>query len=386
MNSSKPTILYLNTEPDSHIHAMTLAGMRRYAAHCGWSVKPIPRQDAGPEALAALLAAHHHVIGWVVESHNGSCIHDPTLFGNAPVVFLHPPPELRAGRTVCVTTDNAGVARMAFRELSADRPAAFAAAGIAFGYPWSDERVRVFRSLCKASRTPCLVFDPTGGDSRTRPRRLRDWVATLPRHSAVFAVSDFVAIEIAAAARTTGRSIPRDLTLIGVDNDEKFCEASRPGLSSILLDHERAGFLAARLLAAEMTKKRTNAPSAVIGPLLVVRRESTRGRGRREKFVLDAVETIRREACNGLSVANLAGRFRCSRRLFDLRFREAMGHSALDEILQTRFERVFALLSRPDVSIGSIADFSGFGCQYELRKLFRLRYGCSLSQWRRDNT
>lgn len=65
------------------------------------------------------------------------------------------------------------------------------------------------------------------------------------------------------------------------------------------------------------------------------------------------------------------------RRLLDLRFREAMGHSVLDEILHVRLERVADLLLQPDMPIGAIAAFSGFGTERELNKLFRKRFSCS---------
>ena len=121
-----------------------------------------------------------------------------------------------------------------------------------------------------------------------------------------------------------------------------------------------------------------------IGPMLAVRRESTGGRGRCEPHVLEAVEIIRREACDGLTVAQLAKRLPGSRRLLDLRFREAMGHSVHDEILQVRLERVFDLLRRPEMRIGAIADFSGFAL-HQLDKVFRARFGCSLRDWRKRN-
>ena len=122
---------------------------------------------------------------------------------------------------------------------------------------------------------------------------------------------------------------------------------------------------------------------ATFGPLLVERRKSTRGRGRREPWVLESVDMIRREACDGLSAEALARRFPVSRNLFERRFREAMGHSVLDEIIHVRMQRVFDLLARPDFPIGAIADFSGFGCGYGLRKLFRSRTGMSLREWRK---
>ena len=92
---------------------------------------------------------------------------------------------------------------------------------------------------------------------------------------------------------------------------------------------------------------------------------------------------IRREACNGLTAEKLAKRFRGTRRLFDMRFREAMGHPPLDEIMHVRLERVLELLSQPDFPISAIADVSGFSSERMLRKLFRSRFKVSMREWRK---
>ena len=118
------------------------------------------------------------------------------------------------------------------------------------------------------------------------------------------------------------------------------------------------------------------------GPLLVVRRKSTRGRGRREPFVLQAVETIRREACDGLTAAELIQRSRVSKSLFNLRFREAVGHSARDEIEHVRLERVFTLLAETNTPLGIVSDMCGFGSEVELRQIFRKRVRTSMGEWR----
>ena len=98
---------------------------------------------------------------------------------------------------------------------------------------------------------------------------------------------------------------------------------------------------------------------------------------------MKALEVIRLEACNGLTAANLASRFPGSRKLFELRFREAMGHSVMDEIQHVRMQHVFDLLSRPDFPISAIASFSGFDCDRELRRQFRARTGTSMREWRK---
>ena len=118
---------------------------------------------------------------------------------------------------------------------------------------------------------------------------------------------------------------------------------------------------------------------------MVIRRESTRGFGRREPYIFNAVELIRREACNGLTPAKLAARVPGSRRLFELRFREAMGHSVLDEIQSVQLEKVCTLLAQTDTPIKAIADFCGFGAGSTLRDLFRARLKMSMRDYRRLN-
>lgn len=84
---------------------------------------------------------------------------------------------------------------------------------------------------------------------------------------------------------------------------------------------------------------------------------------------------IRREACDGLTVATLAARFPGTRRLFDMRFREAAGHSALDEIINVRLARAMELLAGTDLPIAAVANFSGFKTELEFWKLFSKRVG-----------
>ena len=77
--------------------------------------------------------------------------------------------------------------------------------------------------------------------------------------------------------------------------------------------------------------------------------------------------------------------FPASRKHFERRFREAMGHSVLDEILHVRLEKAQTLLRRREIPVGDIAGLCGFRTDIELRKLFRSRFRTSLRGWRRDH-
>jgi len=221
--------------------------------------------------------------------------------------------------------------------------------------------------------------------------RLTEWAAALPNNVAIFAANDFTAVEMAIALHSRHRHIPKTATLVGVDGSPERHDipTSPVPITSVNVNFESAGFLAARVLAETLAARgageRLETRTALFGPLMVERRESTRGRGRRERFILEAAETIRREACDGLTAAGLAARFPVSRKHFERRFREATGHSVLDEILHIRLEQVTAYLLRRDIAIDAIAGLCGFGSEIELRRLFRRRFGMSMSEWRARN-
>ena len=385
MNTPSSRILYLDARPDrSAIQSRGLAGVRRHARARGWDVQTIWGDETIPAKIPGILRSLRP-LGCVVADYRGDGLLPPRLFGDVPVVYLDSPGRVRWRGAASVVCDNAAVARAAFRELAAGLPRSFAFVPSQSLRPWNAERRTAFRARCAEAGLPCSVFPGHRGEgSDERLVRLRAWVAKLPRRCAVFAANDNAACDVAAALAAAGRSVPRDCTIIGVDGEETTAEggdASR--ISSIKTDFEQAGFLSVRLLADIVAGKAPDsARSAAFGPLLVLRRESTRGRGRREPRILEAVGMIRREACDGLTAAALAARFPGSRNLFERRFREAMGHSVLDEILHVRLQHVQTLLGRPEVPIGAIAAFSGFSSDRELRKLFLARSGVSMREWR----
>ena len=444
------TVLFLNMAEEDPTKRLKLAGARRYAAAAGWAVVPVKFDRSFSGNIPSLLAEYSPV-GCICDDDATPMNVSPRLFGGIPIVFANRQDgryDRIAGR---VCDDTAAVAAAAFRELSSCNPSSFAIVGYPSPRKWSATRVEKFASLVEEAKRPCRVFPVRRNESLVKfATRLRPWVVALPPHTAIYAVNDAIARLVADAALAEGLRIPRDLTLLGTDNDPAFCETASPTLSSIQLDFERMGYLAASLLAARMKgqalpgmkgraapemkgraapemqgaacaanggsfapkahpsfggdttlhcgEAATSLPPSAatslhrpygddsvvaIGPMLVVRRESTRGCGRREPHVLEAVEIIRREACDGLTVAKLASRLPGSRSLLDIRFREAMGHSVFDEILHVRLERVFDLLRQPETPISAIADLSGFGSLRALDKLFRSRFGCSLRAWRK---
>ena len=382
--SSSPRILYLSVIPGNGSMQRKLAGIRRYCATRGWNVVAVDRADSTPGNLPSLLSRHAPV-GCVVEGIGRHADLPPHLFRGIPVSYIGYPRRI-IGSHPNFVFDPVAIAKAALRELSAGMPSCYAAIGFPRPWPWARNRVRAFRDAVRASGAKCLVFPiaprSTGEDWDSFVGRLAHWLAKIPEHCAVYAVSDEVAIQVVQAARQAGRHIPRSLTLVSVDNFTELCERAETPISSIQLDFERMGFLAAGMLGGKVGD---GEEIPLIGPLLTVRRKSTSGRGRHEKFILEALETIRREACDGLSALDVIRRYPVSKRLFTLRFREATGHSVLDEILHVRLEKACSLLANTDTAIGAIPGLCGFGCGRTLDALFRSRFGMSMRAWRRKN-
>ena len=383
-------ILYLDYSPGDPKHRSKLDGIRRFASGRGWEVDAVPHGTVPASGTEALLEERAPA-GCIADVSDIDVLRPPRLFGRLPLVYLDPPGRPAwIRRQFVVANDNAATARAAFQELSAGKPPAFAAVAYRMSHPWARERIEVFRSLCLASGRPFFEFVRRSGETpEARAARMAAWAASLPDRCAVFGVNDYTAGEALRALAACGRPVPATATLVGVDGAGEF--PASPGsdaVSSVQIDFERAGYLAARLLARRIDA--ASSPSAaapepetvLFGPLFLLRRASTRGRARPGPVVANAVEIIRREAAAGLTARALAARMPGSRKHFERRFREAMGHSVLEEILHVRLERVKSVLVRGDVPIGVVAAACGFSSAIELKRLFRRRTGMSMREWR----
>ena len=393
MEATSGTILYVNARKNSPIHSAKLAGACRCAAARGWRIEAVPFGESRPGRIPTLLG-ERHPDGCLVECAGGQDFPRPALFGRIPAVYVDLPRGVKGASSLpTVSVDEEAVARAALHELSSGLPAAVAAVEHSGVYPWSRARAAAFRKLAVAAGLGCRVFASRPAEpAERRASRLARWLARLPRPCGVFAVNDAVGVDVVSGCAAAGLSIPRDVSLVGVDDIERLSNVAGRTFSSIRIDFERAGYMAAKLLgdflAAGLGRKPGPAvppPSISVGPMLVERRKSTSGRGRHEPAIAEAVAVIRREACEGLAPRALAARFPGSRRHFDARFREAVGHSVLDEIQHVRLERACDLLMNTDMPVTTVPDHCGFGSYQAADWLFRKRFGVSMRTWRRSN-
>jgi LacI family transcriptional regulator len=325
-------------------------------------------------------------VGVIAECGSGASELNAESFGTVPAVYFDADRAVH-GPGCYVTLDSEKVGALAAEHLlSLDLPHyAFAA----FRLPlfWARERCEAFVEAVQRSRgCGVSVFDPGREQvSDVRQQAMEEWVRSLPRPCGVFAANDYVGEEIANICARMGISVPGDIAILGVDDDEQICENTMPTLSSIAPDFAHGGYLAAEMLGRLVDGDGPRNAFLRYEPGTVVVRQSTRHIAGSCERIADAVEMIRRRACEGISAKDVASYIGVPRRTAEMQFRAATGRSIHQEIDEVRFAKVFALLKNPRQTLDAIPDLCGFSTCVALRKAFKLRTGLSMREWRARN-
>jgi LacI family transcriptional regulator len=186
------------------------------------------------------------------------------------------------------------------------------------------------------------------------------WIAGLPQRTGVFACDDDRGREVLEACVLAERKVPDDIAVVGVDNDQVFCELSDPSLSSVALNAYGAGFRAAELLDGLMKKKVRKPQRILIEATGVISRRSTDTVAVDDKHLVTAIQFIRRTNGKTISVDHVVKEAALSRRALEKRFRELLGRSVHEEIQLARLKSAKRLLIETEYPISKCAKIAGF--------------------------
>ena len=377
------TILYFQS-PSKTSTPQKLEGVREIMDKKGIHVQVIEERPTKPRIER--LVDFWHPSGAIVDCGGEYHDIDAAIFRSVRTVFLAHNPATLPAKCLHVLHDQAETAKLAARELLETGFSNFAFVPYEEKRYWSDIRRDAFRDALALNGKTCEVFNcpRMSGDAVRRTDAMRHFLESLPKPCAVFAANDKTAETVLSVARLSGLSVPNSLAIVGVDNYEAVCEHTSPPLTSIEPDFRRGGTLAALMLLAATSGKGEWRGERVrtFGPLRVVRRASSRILQRHDQKVLAVIDLIRRRACSGLKTEEVARLFDCSRRMADIRFKRATGHSILAEIHAVQLERAQELVRSGNMPLKAISDFCGFTNPNSLRKFFRRETGMAMSAWR----
>lgn len=299
-----------------------------------------------------------------------------------PFVGIGMSHDILTGRTEgigCVVNDNGEIGRTAAEYfLSLGNFRSYVFAPDTQEREWSHHRGEAFATALHRSGKNC-IFAPAKADTA----KLAGFIDSLPRPVAVLAAWDGRAADTIHAAHHAGLEIPKDISILGVDDDELICTHTVPPLSSIRTAAESMGETAAVMLNRLMTQNTRHKASTVCCPIAgITERGSTRTPSPASSLIRRAIEIIEAEAANGISPDGIARRLNISRRLLDLRFHQYESTSITEMIANRRIDTAKRLLANPHTSIKDVFRSAGFGNISYATRLFRKRTGLSPHDWR----
>ena len=291
-----------------------------------------------------------------------------------------------------IRTDSEAIAVMAAEHLLEQGLRQFAFCGF-IGCPWSQRRENVFRETIESAGFPCYTYRVRMSNWLQSPSRMKtweqeqpvlmEWLKSLQKPVGVMACNDSCGCEVLQACARAQLRVPDDVAVVGVDNDEMMCEVSSPQLSSVALDLERAGYLAAKLLDDLMSGKECEERLVRVQPTHVVARQSTDVIALQDPVVANALRFIRNHSGKPIGVPEVAEGVGVCRRTLERRFYRALGRSPLKEIARCRVDRAKRLLLETELPHHGVAAAAGFGSLKAFNRTFFEIAGMSPGSFRK---
>ncbi|HBT77368.1 MAG TPA: XylR family transcriptional regulator [Planctomycetaceae bacterium] len=309
-----------------------------------------------------------------------------------PAVFLDFPPLMmkksngNRRRYIEMSSDSEGAARMAAFHLRDKQLVHFAFAG----YPsqiWSEKREKAFVQAVREAGHSVHVYKPPLRSGRLtswekEEPALAAWLSSLPTPLGLMACNDQRGREVLDVCEAVGIRVPEKIAVVGVDNDDILCDLSSPPLSSIALNTEKGGYVAAGVLHDMMRGRRIAVENILVEPLAVVERRSTNIVAVNDDDIAATLRFIHLQPPGCISIDAVVREVAISRRALEIKFRKVLGKSILDEIRRVRIEHSKRLLRETTLAIPRIAMDVGFRTPSYFTQVFKTETGMTPAKYR----
>ena len=258
-----------------------------------------------------------------------------------------------------------------------------------------------WKRLCPTADAPLRFVWSENSSARTRDdwSRQSNWLAAhlkeSPKPLGIFCYSDYDASHVLGICRDNKIDVPREVAILGVDNNAIICENQSIPLSSVNHNLERVGYAGAALLDRLMgregkrekergKRKRRDNAIILIPPQGVVTRRSTDTMAISDATLRQAMEIIERKLAKPLGAAQIADEMSIPRVRLDRLFARELGTSVGKEILHQRLIRVKHLLRDSTLTVAEIAKETGFCNSGYLVNVFHRELRMSPGNYRKD--
>ncbi len=248
---------------------------------------------------------------------------------------------------------------------------------------WSISRYEGYSDQI-ASSLKAMTYRYDVEDFRDEISEITKWLRSLPKPVALLACNDFMARQVTEICQMEGISIPDEISLLGVDNDEFMCNISSPTLSSIKLNFEKHGYEIAEVLFEMVNQKKTWPARIAVEAIGVVERMSTKRRIISDQYIREIVDHIRHNYTQEIDIKKLTSFIPLSRRAIEMKFKKEMyPYTITSYITRLRLDHFCNLLETTDLPISTAADRSGFIDSSNFSTIFRKYMGMTPSEYRK---
>jgi LacI family transcriptional regulator len=222
--------------------------------------------------------------------------------------------------------------------------------------------------------------------TKTDWNRKRQWIRKqiekASKPLAIFCFNDIIASQVVETAIDSGFSVPEEVAVMGVDNDELICNTAAVPLSSVQHDLHTLGYQGAKLLQLLMDGNTSPERPILITPRGVEPRVSTDIIAIHNPRCADALKFIRDNYRTNIGIRDIAAETGCSRRTLETEFRKELGRTLNKELHRVRMNHVKELLISSRLSIAEVAAASGFQSVEYLHRAFKKQEKITPRQFR----
>ncbi len=287
-----------------------------------------------------------------------------------------------------VMQDNIAIGRLAAEHFLERGFQNFAWIGISTGLQNTRRYDGFADCLTKAGfEAESIVWSREGSSDRATWEHRRDWLLKHIRQIgfplALLVHNDYLAANVIDACAYAGLSVPDDVAIMGIENNELVCNSLSTPLSSIDIAPERHGYAAARALD-RLLRGETDCAEELVAPRGVVTRQSTDFIAIPHAAVSAAIRYIREHVREPMSVPDVTVASGINRRALELAFREHVGRGIAEEVTREKMKLVGELLIETKLSLSEIADATGYSTVQYMHRVFRNFYGTTPKRFREE--
>jgi LacI family transcriptional regulator len=209
------------------------------------------------------------------------------------------------------------------------------------------------------------------------------WLRDLPKPAGLLLAFGDVTQGLAVLCAGIGISIPGELAVLSGCHSHGNCEMCTPEMSFVEDNVWQIGYESARLLERVLRGRSVPSGGVRVPPVRVHAAASTDILVAGDDRLGRALRYVRENAFEKVTVEDVAGHARLSRRRLEQMFHAMLGVSVHEEISRVRIARAKALLGSSNLPLADVAVRCGLEWSTSLGKLFRKHVGVTPGEYRK---